>query len=134
MHNSSNTNCGIFELEEMGTNSARMCIETIFNDTYFDECYDWEDDGTYDEDKHRNGAFLHNRPPFVYFSTRTTESGPRLAAEIKKHKLGRVWGTPPRDNPSGSHDLRMWMWTPNAMAILKYLGRIRPRKRKGKRK
>lgn len=73
----------------------------------------------------------YNGFPFVFFSDHTHdhESGKALVALIKKQKLGKVWGSAPRENPTGSSTLKMYVYQPDWPAVWKWHRRNNRRSR-----
>jgi hypothetical protein len=60
--------------------------------------------------------------PFFYFSDNTQEQeyAKPIVSYLRKHKLGKVWSSDQRYNPTGSLGLKMYVWQPDAAALGKW--------------
>jgi hypothetical protein len=66
----------------------------------------------------------------VIFSVTSSQTakhlkGYRLAATIRRNKLGKVVSTQPAKNPGHDGTLKAWIWTPDVKAFAAYQARIK---------
>ena len=109
-----NVCCGIGELNCLDDASNKRDREQLLLSVILQaEDGDIWDDGDRDVIKSR----LKSRGcPYIVFST-GKRHGPRFAKFIRDNELGPVYGGTPRNNPTGSRRLRVWMWEPDYNAL-----------------
>lgn len=92
--------------------------------------YDWQDgrlptpEEIVDFVKHQ--MFLNRRNgAFITFAAATGNDGGmtqgrKLATFIRKHKLGELSNMEPARNPNSNHDLVVWLWRVDRVAMKKF--------------
>ncbi len=101
--------CGVMQISRLQTKTPKALIK---------EAYDHNEAG-----KEWAEEFIHllwsdnlGGPNRV-----TPRGGDKLAIEIRKKKLGKVFVTRARRNPNSDNQIKTWMWAVNWRAVKEYL-------------
>src|SRR5688572_21983781 len=98
--------CGVGELT--GLEDYLATPEELIR-TVQDYCEDqYEYTKQYNPELTKHQYFVERCPPFILFSTAMKKQGTALARYIRRNKLGTVWQSRPRYNPTGSPNLIVW--------------------------
>lgn len=101
---STHISCGVDQLHDLGY--APQSILASFAEQVLEP---WRRNGT--------------PPAFVLFSDAVTlGNGTKLAAYLRKHKLGTVYTTQPKMNKNSGNKIQVWTWSPDMEAVYKHTG------------
>ena len=64
-------------------------------------------------------------PMVIFHDTIKSGRGAKVAAYIKRHKLGSVHASTIHNNPNSGNDIQMWIWYPDWAAFREFLSNVR---------